>query len=201
MNASIESIIFPPDSKPYGVSYEEWAVKWWRWLLSIPKARNPALDSSGVNSTCNQDDPNVWFLAGTFGGSAERKCKIPSEKAIFMPIINYECSFADAPTVTTEQELAAKCRNEIDDIRDLAFMLNELSLTDMFPYRMRSPPFTIHLVENNVLDVDAGPTQMVSDGYWIFLKPLTTGMFHIKSFASCRSGKIRIGTSYELLVE
>ena len=115
-------------------------------------------DSSGVNSSYNQDDSDVWFLAGTFGGSVERKCKIPSEKAIFMPIINYECSYADAPTVTTEQELATKCRYEIDDIRELTFMLNELPLTNMFPFRIRSPPFTIHLVENNVLDVDAGPT-------------------------------------------
>lgn len=75
---------------------------------------------------------------------------------------------ADAPTVTIEQDLATKCRVEIDDIRELTFMLNELPLTNMFPFRIRSPPFTIHLIANIVLDVNAGPTVMASDGYWIY---------------------------------
>ncbi|MDQ6865384.1 MAG: hypothetical protein M3044_16350, partial [Thermoproteota archaeon] len=28
--------IFPVDSKPYGISYPDWTVKWWQWADSIP---------------------------------------------------------------------------------------------------------------------------------------------------------------------
>ena len=32
--------VFSPDSKPYGMTYGEWSVKWWQWIESIPKEHN-----------------------------------------------------------------------------------------------------------------------------------------------------------------
>src|SRR4029453_7743303 len=114
---SSDSMLFAPDSAPYGVTFPDWTIRWWRWLLSSSMETNPALDISGKWSELRQDDPNVWFLAGTFGGSVVRTSTIPAGKAILMPIINYECSFADEPLITSEKELELKCKNEIDDIK------------------------------------------------------------------------------------
>ena len=27
--------------QPYGLTYGQWTVLWWKWAMSIPKARNP----------------------------------------------------------------------------------------------------------------------------------------------------------------
>ena len=68
--------VFPADSKPYGLTYGQWAAKWWQWSYSIPEENNPIKDTTGKDCAINQSGP-VWFLAGTAGRSAEKKCTIP----------------------------------------------------------------------------------------------------------------------------
>ena len=64
MYQTIERMIFPPDSNPYGFSYSDWTVRWWKWVLSIPKETNPISDITGVHSAQCQKDPNVCFWQG-----------------------------------------------------------------------------------------------------------------------------------------
>jgi hypothetical protein len=115
-----------------------------------------------------------------------------------MPIINYECSFADEPSITTANELELKCRSEIDDIKHLSVIIDESILSNLANYRVRSPIFSIDLHENNILGVNPCHTYMISDGFWIFLRPLEIGSHKVTSLGSCRSGKIRIETTYNL---
>ena len=158
-------MLFPSDSKPYGLIYADWIVKWWKWILSIPKEKNPAFDKTGNHADEGQCDPKVMFLSGTFGGPVTRRCKVRSGKSILMPIINYECSFADEPSITSEAALELKCKDEIDDIKNLSFSIDQMNLTDLTPYRVHSPLFEIHLEENNILDVERKTTKMISYGY------------------------------------
>ena len=48
---------------------------------------NPLLDQTGQNAALGQSG-EVWFLAGTTGGSAERTVTVPPGKALFFPIVN-----------------------------------------------------------------------------------------------------------------
>ncbi len=57
---------FGPNDKIHGMTYGQWTVKWWQWLLAIPRESNPALDETGKNTEKVQLDPSVSFLAGTF---------------------------------------------------------------------------------------------------------------------------------------
>jgi hypothetical protein len=204
-NKSAEALLFPSDSKPYGLTFSQWTIKWWYWLLSIPKDKNPALDTSGTNLSESQNDPNVWFLAGTLGGAATRSGKIPLGKAILMPVINYRCSFADEPAINTEEELTLKCKKEIDDIKNLSFQIDDMFVTNLSSYRICSPLFDVHLsensIENNILHDNRFDTKMISDGYWIFLRPLNIGLHKLISSGSCRSGKISIAMNYHLFVQ
>src|SRR5215213_9512026 len=65
--------VFPPDAKPYGLTYGEWTAKWWQWAYSMPEADNPMVDNTGNNCAHNQSGP-VWFVAGTGGGAVTREC-------------------------------------------------------------------------------------------------------------------------------
>lgn len=200
LRQSAHSILFDTDEVPFGVTVPEWTVRWWRWLLSSSVATNPATDYLGKCSELRQDDAHVWFLAGTFGGSANRTCTIPVGKAVLMPIINYECSFADEPMIKSEEDLEQKCKMEIDDIKNLYVSIDGTFLNNLDRYRVRSSVFPINLRVNNILGVKPGMTKMVTDGFWIFLKPLKYGHHKVTSFGSCQSGRIKIQTTYDLII-
>jgi hypothetical protein len=61
------SQLYPTNSKPYGLTYGEWSAKWWQWAMSIPTKDSPIVDKTGAKCAVGQNDPNVWFLAGTGG--------------------------------------------------------------------------------------------------------------------------------------
>jgi hypothetical protein len=193
-------MIFDINSHPYGISYEEWVRLWWKWLISIQKDKNPAFDSTGHLCATSQYSPYVWFLAGTFGGPTDRKCNIPNGKAILFPIINYECSFADDPSIKSEEDLEEQCRREIDQIGRIKASIDGRKI-EVHNYRVKSKCFTVDIPPNNCLGAIKGTTRMASDGYWLFIEPLCTGDHILKSFGSCLAGKIKIGCTFRVTIK
>ena len=88
-------LVMTPKAFAQSNDVRELSAAWWQWLLAIPTAESPTVDSTGENCGVNQEGP-VWFLAGTTGGSAVRNCIIPAGKAILFPIITAEWSRAEA---------------------------------------------------------------------------------------------------------
>jgi hypothetical protein len=192
--------IFSRESKPFGKTWEEWTANWWQWLLSIPKGSNPCNDKSGENFDKNQNNQNVLFLAGTFGGSAERQITIPSRKAILMPVINFTTSYAEEPTLKSESELISRAKSDIDDIVKKVAIVDGVAIRDLDIYRITSAPFDIMLPDNNVIEATPGYTRAVSDGYWVFLQPLAPGKHKICATGSCSSGKTKVDVIFHVTV-
>lgn len=194
--------MFPIDSRPYGLSYVEWTIKWWQWLLSIPKQDNPAFDITGINSNLNQNDPDVFFLCETIEGvdkMPNRRCIIPAGRSILMPIINWiSVLHVDGET---DQELVTTAKKKMDEVADLEITVNGITITeDLREYRAKSAFFDVIFPENNALGVDTGPARCLSDGYWVFLKPLTRDT-KLSTVGSCSSGATRLGVNYDILIE
>jgi hypothetical protein len=202
LNPSKQSvIIFESNSYPYGISYEEWIRLWWKWLISIPKGKNPAFDNTGDQCNISQDNPHVWFLAGTFGDvPAIRKCTVPEGKALLFPVINYECSFADAPSFRSEQELEEKCKQEMDQIGNMNASLDARKI-NVHDYRVHSRCFTVNIPPDNCLGAVSGTTRIASDGFWLFIEPLPPGTHTLISYGSCMAGKIKIDCTFQLVIE
>lgn len=194
------SIMYRRDENPFGKTWEEWTAKWWQWILSIPKEGNPGIDTTGKKFDANQNDPNVLFLVGTYGGSAERNYTIPKGKALLFPIINFTTSYAEEPALKTESELISRAKSDIDDIVNKEATVDGVELHEVDKYRVASLPFDITLPENNVFGLEAGLTRAVSDGYWVFLKPLTPGKHEIHAAGSCSSGKTTVDITFRLTV-
>ena len=181
--SSINSTIptaFPPETNQYGLTYGEWTAKWWQWALSIPEDKNPVTDETGAHCMEGQSG-DVWFLAGSFGGRVERVCEIPAGKAILFPLMNAECSFAESPDLTTESELRSCAISSNDGVTELMTTIDGVAMkeSDLRNYRVQSPLFEVNFPEGNIFGVTAGPTQAVSDGYWVFLSPLSPGNHEI----------------------
>ena len=164
-------IIVSPNSSPYNVSYAEWTARWWQWLLSIPIETSPVNDKTGKNSKINQSGP-VWFLAGTTGGEGKRICTVPTEKSVLFPILNFGATFADEPTIKTEEQLQVLAKREMDIVSDLSVTFDGIELNELQKYRVQSPLFNIILPEHNLFGGIPGPTRGISDGYWLFLESL-----------------------------
>jgi len=176
-----ETIMYPRKYQPFGKSWEKWTAIWCNWLLSIPREKNPAVDETGKNSSQNQVDANVWFLAGSFGNNipVRRKCTVPNSKAILFPIVNKEDSFAEDLDLIYEQELAMRARNSMDRLICLQLIVDGKRLPNLSEYRVLSEFFDLTFPENNVYDVNTKNTRSVCDGYWAFLRPLPIGSHEI----------------------
>jgi hypothetical protein len=181
-NSNVKIETFQADSKPYGLTYGEWTARWWQWAYSIPKDVNPAYDDTGRYCTQGQSGP-IWFLTGTYGHPVDRYCTIPFGKAILFPILNSECSFAEFPNLKTEKELR-QCSKEMEDtVNYLEAKVNGIGIKDLRKSRIQSPLFNFTLAKNNILELPPQTTtQAVSDGNWVFLKPLAIGkhVIHFK---------------------
>jgi hypothetical protein len=166
--------VFPAESVPYNLTYGDWSARWWQWVIYIPANINPLLDQTGENCDANQSGP-VWFLTGTFGGPAERRCIIPEHKAIFFPIVNVYASYVENPLIKTESELLAFIKPALDGVIVLEATVDGVKLENLENYRVQSPLFNVSYPENNLGGVPPGPSQAISDGYWLMLYPLGAG--------------------------
>jgi hypothetical protein len=70
----------PPDQRPV-------QARWWEWAAAEPRETNPVDDDTGAD--CARHQPaDVWFLAGTFGGRAKRRCTVPLGVPLMAPALN-----------------------------------------------------------------------------------------------------------------
>lgn len=199
-DTSSDYCYYTPGEKPYGISFGEWSVNWWRWIVSIPVERNPALDNDGYNTGINQRGP-VWFLAGTFGENKMpvRSCIIPSDKAVFFPVINYEINKLEDPSLNSDRAMIKHVINDIDDIVKKDVIVDGENIP---AYRIQSFPevFCLNLPEDNCLGLRPGLIKVAADGYWAFLKPLNTGKHKIYFHGSCSGGTRNSTAWYNLTV-
>ncbi len=165
---------YPPPS--------ELAARWWQWVLSIPAAENPLLDTTGAFAGVDQSGP-VWFVAGTWGGGpAVRTFNVPAGKPLFFPIVNYFASgYLHAPPlggfdpnpIKTER---AMCKEFIDTVTYLACEVDGMTVSVTERNREQSVPFAVYLPANNLFQEAATWTAPgVDEGYYVLLAPLSAG--------------------------
>lgn len=208
--------VLPVDSTPHGMSYGEWGAAYWQWALSRPADRNPLTDTTG--EFCDEGQSgSVWFLAGTFGGDAERSCTIPTGKSIFFPIVTI---LFGAAVFDCEPTGVGECDFDVlldgaEDAMDLALpendgslevMIDGVPLEDVYSYRASSPnPFAITLPDNSVIGVPEGTYEPhATDGYWVFLHPLAPGEHTITFSASLPNyppSGFSLAVTYHITVE
>jgi hypothetical protein len=177
-------LLFGPNEEPYNQSYSQWVEKWWKWLLQIPDATNPSNDSTGENSDIDQNDPNVWFLAGAHVqkpyhtmATVERRCYIPGGKALGLALAANECSLAEFPYMNTDE---LKQYAEAGDVVKLLLMsIDGKPFKSLDKYKARSDLFEVILPKDNLFDAPAGPTKAVGHAFMIIVKPLTPGLHEL----------------------
>lgn len=110
--------VLPPDSHPFGLTYGEWAGRWWQWAFSLPATHNPGFDTADCSAG---QSGHVWFLSGAFCGSVGittfkcesnlvRSCRVPAGKALLVAPFTEEDSFIEETGGTTEATLRSNAK-------------------------------------------------------------------------------------------
>jgi hypothetical protein len=176
-------------------SRANWSKAWWQWAGSFDPRKSPIADPTGENCHLKQNGP-VWFLAGTYGTRRTmRTCRVPSDKYLFFPLINYVLMPNSVPGLTCESAVDT-ARSMTDEPSSLVVDLDGRHLAEPTKYRQA----TKQCFDMGAL---AEPRYRIfpsaANGYDVMLRPLSRGK-HELNFGGVLPGMIQAVT-YTLVVE
>jgi hypothetical protein len=191
--------VVPLSDKVGGKTYAQWSAAWWQWALGTPKVNNPLIDPTGKFAGEGQSGP-VWFLAGNFGGKTTRSCILPAGKALFFPVVNK--AELGPPGAADEKAMRAMAKGFVDSARNLEVTVDGKPIKNLMQYRVQSGLFLFNgpKPEEAVNPFWSGKQMMVSDGYWILLKPLAPGEHVIRFKGEMILGEFSLDVTYRLKV-
>jgi hypothetical protein len=187
------SDIVQPDKNYKGLSYGDWAVIFWNWLLG------------------NQvQGGSVYFLRGNVDvesalvGDRGNGIKIFSDIGIFFPII---CSI--------DTSLISRRRNMHNDRimsaesqatpQLLRALIDDVSIPDLINNYAETPKFILDVLETNKVRTQIQPPirhgkgSAVSAGYWLLLRSLPLGKHRIR-FKGIHKDGFETSGDYKLTV-
>lgn len=187
---SDDSLVYSPNSVVYGMTYGDWVVAYWQYILSIPLSTNPAFgDTTGFYCNLDQGSGPVYFLnaSGFPNTLITRRCTVPAGKALWVPNLLNECSTVEAPPSHGDnpQELrqCALAGTDAVVLNGVKFIVDGQRIQDVARFRVQGPFYDFVMpAHDNILGlegVSAGSS--VVDGYAIMLKPLRRG-YHVIHF-------------------
>jgi len=185
--------IYAPNENVLGMSYGDWSAAWWQYILLFTNDVSPYADTTGQYCNEGQGGP-VFFLVGGPVNPTIRSCTIPAGKALFAPIINFECSSVEPDGFQgrndQEARACAALWDDGTDIKHLKFTIDRKKVKGLGDFRVQSPFYYFNMMPefNNFLGVDATEGYSVSDGYWVMVKPLSPGTHVIHFEGSVASG-------------
>lgn len=183
--------IFPPDSKPYGLTYADHEKNFWKWALAIPASENPVNDQTGAKCAVGQSNTNssVFYLSFNNGGRSERTCTVPAGKALLIPVMQVVITDKDIPGASV-QELTTAAKKDQDSVNSLYLKIGdkEYNYEDLLKYRAPTDAFDVVWADKSIFGIlEGGPSKAVSDGFYILTEPLKNGTYpiHFKSSLIC----------------
>ena len=186
----------PSSMNVAGLSQQDLSVRWWQWAASFRYADSPVSDQTGERCGAGQEG-EVWFLAGTYSSSATRRtCKVPEDKYLFFPLINYVVMPSNCPGCTTCESVTFTARAMTDGVMGLFAELDGQALPGLDDHRVASAA-CFNLAERATPRVKMEPS--ASNGYWLLLPPLAKGRHTLRFGGALPS--LRQELIYTLLVE
>jgi hypothetical protein len=203
--------VMEPFYSPGGLSYGDWAARYWENILSLPANLNPVNGNcqggllGGDNQPPNSTGLHVWFLPHTFDvNPITRSCNIPANKWLFFPLMT-AIAYNDARGVEPLPQLRLRISNVLDTVTSLTCVVDGVVCSatyavDLKSFRASSPAFSINQANRKTALTPPGFTAapadgqlIVTDGYWILLTPLPVGQ-HVVRFG----GRTATGAGYDI---
>jgi hypothetical protein len=195
--------VIPPQASYGGMTYAEWSVEWWKWLIGTPVDENPFSENYECAFGASDKNGKVWFLVSDIHSSnttTVRDCTIPVGRALLFPIYNTECSTVEGDPFFLDLAAAhpEECVEKFFDasfgfrtVRNPSVTIDGVPLQNLDDYLFQSElfDFTLPPEGDNFLEVAADACdnpdgcQAIAEGYWILLPPLSKGEHTIELYA------------------
>jgi hypothetical protein len=200
------------DAEPEGQAMDAWSADWWQWVLENPVSDAAIFDDTGADCANHQDTSGpAFFLAGTFGGSAERTCTIPLGQAVLIPIVNLAIDNGGVP----EEEWAADADLEAAatafqaSVSGITLSVDDedvdaASITAVAPYAFAyTVPATDNIYQLFGNDWVGTADPSYSTGYYVMMEPPAAGEHELAWSASAGTGDgaYSLSIAYHLTVE
>ena len=203
--------LFDSSDKPYNFTYGSWTVKWWNWIMSIPKEKNPLCDDTGELWSVNQPESDVWFLVGNLAREFNTGSKVfphriirnmQAGRSILIPVLNCFATFLEYSgpphNLRTHDDLLNHVEKDVNSVVKKDLFINNKKYDAV---RVSSDPkiFNMTIIEGNALEIEnSGLTDAAADGFWVFIKSLSRGHYTISFEGSCENGRLSAGALYEI---
>ena len=189
---------FPQGSMPFGKSYDDWAAKYWNWDVGMNTDQATPKPGGCVINSSNQ----LVMLLETADVTTPptQSCQISANQGIIVPLWIGWCDTGSSRNFTEEQlALCAKQQNlgnigsvvKVEGVpiakldasqtvnpggKSVNYAVNSLANVTKFT----SKQFTLTIPANtHKPNQVTGTWHAVSDGWWVFLKPLSPGQHTI----------------------
>lgn len=181
--------LYPAESRPNGLSYQEHAKNWWKWLISIPADKSPIDDTTGERcSTSQSNSSSLFYLTGSGGGEIKRTCKIPEGMSIVFAPSAVEMSDKEGKNVKID-DMHRVTKADQDSVTQLRLTLDgkPYSFDDLKKYRIHTDPFEVVFPDKGIFGVgEGGKSTIVADGYYLITQNLTKGIHEINYFSEIK---------------
>jgi hypothetical protein len=216
--------VAPTNSHPFGLTYNQWAGRWWKWFMQLPMTSPAGIPHPGVACTpfdiTEGQTGQVWFLAAPLGSTCVRYATIPQGKALFFALLDAEQSSLEGnpafPNFCPVCGNDPACQGQVATsganlIENLACEIDTVPVPNITAYRFVNPQITFTAASpcwvfaacNGGCATTGGTGTSVGDGYYIFLNPLSVGLhtIHYKGdFAGFGSGGV-LDMTYNITVQ
>jgi hypothetical protein len=196
--------ILPPGEPWGGATRGEWDAQWWQRAFTMPEDISPYTDTTGERCGYQQSGP-VFILPGNLvGGIVERTCVVAEGTAIYVLVAGATCSTVEPPPYfgRTEDELRACASASFDqDVTDIQARVNGQDVADLDAYRTTSPMFTITFPENNIVGIEPGVGQVVSEAISFIIAPPPPGDYEIEVSVTLAGQTEPVGATITVIVE
>jgi len=195
-------LVFQPGASMYGASYGIWSGRWWKWAMELPPVSNhPFFDSPNFDVTMGQSG-DVWYLAGVLPGTVTRDITIPTNKALFVALLNAEASDLEGYG-NTYTELLAGAKAQADLIANVVLNIDGMDVPNINSYRVVSPapPVSFTAPSPWIFGATGGPGILVADGYFAMVKPLSEGNHVLHFSGAVPSYGLTLDMTYNITVK
>jgi hypothetical protein len=217
-STTADSLVLSPFDATGNLRYPQLSVRWWQWAVSSPISRNPLVDLTGKHASVGQSG-KVFFLGGTFSigsqdSQATRTITVPRGTYLFFPIVNSEFDNAFPPILNVDDSRRGAAQG-YNNVSSIYATIDGRPVTDLLAHRTLSPVFQFTLPntdgvrDKNIyqlfgVNVVGLVTQVVGDGYYVLVKPLSVGR-HTITFGGTLSGSegqllFRLAITYHITV-
>ena len=187
---------FSKDEKPFGVPYDVWISKEWNWDFSMNKDQ---VEPKAGGCLVNRSDSMVMLM-----GSADvvspplQVCKISSKQGIMIPMWIAWCDTSEHKDYTDKQltkcardeynlgNIASQVKVDGVPIANLNVRMSLVPGSGALDYKINSPLTNVTEFYSKGFNISIPPNthkaytvpgtwRAGSQGWWVFLKPLSVG--------------------------